>query len=351
MEANFDIIISGCNTRCRHCYVNGGPGALMRLEDALLCIEKLDAIAALLPFDSSFTLDNEPINHPDIAGIIRAAASAKHAKHFHHGMTTGLALMRRNDRDEVVRAYLDNGCTEFGITLHGSPEHHDELVRRRGAHKASLEAAKFLKSCGAEISVSLMFNRFFPGDAESIDRDIDSIGPDYIWFAVPNYTPHANMPAFEPYRGTLYDLYAIKGFLARWKQDPDELLRSAGEHTPAAAAALLDKGVSIKELYSQEQNEMYLTVHQDCMLYMGNTGVETRCLGDLRTLDIEWAADEISHSPGNRDWEAFYDEELLPEDADVIRALNSLPRDIAFSDMPSVFYRALEELRVPTRIL
>lgn len=66
MTVNFDFLVSGCNTRCRHCYVNGGPGSLMPLVDALLFIDKLDSLAELLPYDASFTLDNEPMNHPDI---------------------------------------------------------------------------------------------------------------------------------------------------------------------------------------------------------------------------------------------------------------------------------------------
>lgn len=143
MEVNFDLLIGGCNTRCRHCYVSGGPGKLMPLEDALLCIEKLDALAAALPFTCSFTLDNEPINHPDIAEILRTASSVKKIHHFHHGMTTGIALIHRADREAVVNAYLDCGCTELGITLHGSAEHHDEIVRRSGAHKASMDTAAF----------------------------------------------------------------------------------------------------------------------------------------------------------------------------------------------------------------
>ena len=57
MTVNFDILVSGCNTRCKHCYVNGGPGSMMKLEDAFLFIEKLDALAELLPFEASFTLD------------------------------------------------------------------------------------------------------------------------------------------------------------------------------------------------------------------------------------------------------------------------------------------------------
>ena len=118
MEMNFDLLISGCNTRCKHCYVNGGPGKYIPLEDALRCISRLDELASALPASPvpSFTMDNEPFNHPDIVEIIRAATSTKHIQLYHHGMTTGIALMRRKDKESVVKAYMDCGCMDFGIT-------------------------------------------------------------------------------------------------------------------------------------------------------------------------------------------------------------------------------------------
>ena len=101
MEINFDFLLSGCNTRCKHCYVNGGPGSMMRSEDALLFIEKLDELAELLPFEASFTLDNEPMNHPEIASIVRSAAATKNIKNYHHGMTSGIEIGRASCRERV----------------------------------------------------------------------------------------------------------------------------------------------------------------------------------------------------------------------------------------------------------
>ena len=79
---------------------------MMETGDALLCIKKLDAVAACLPEELSFTLDHEPMNHPEIVQIIRAAAAAKHSRNYHHGMTTGIGLMRRNDRETVLRFFF-----------------------------------------------------------------------------------------------------------------------------------------------------------------------------------------------------------------------------------------------------
>ncbi|MBR6006776.1 MAG: radical SAM protein, partial [Clostridia bacterium] len=204
MEINFDLLVSGCNTRCAHCYVNGGPGKNMPAEDALLCIERLDRLAALLPeHDVCFTLDNEPFNHPEVSAIVRAAAAVRNIKYFHHGMTTGIALIGRRDREEALRAYLDCGYKEFGITLHGGAAHHDALVQRDGAFERTVAAAEFLKEQGAELDASLMFNRFFPEDAAELDAVLGRLAPEFVYFAVPNYTPNDRMPAFERYRGRL----------------------------------------------------------------------------------------------------------------------------------------------------
>ena len=349
MTVNFDILISGCNTRCRHCYVNGGPGGMMKTEDALLCIERLGSLAELLPFEASLTLDNEPMNHPDFTSIIRKAAAADRIRNDHHGMTSGIALMRRKDRDAVMEACLDCGCRDFGITIHGNALHHDEIVRREGAYRTAIEAAEFMRSCGAEVGVSLMFNRWFAFDADEIDAAIRRLQPAYIYFAVPNFTPHARMTDFEPYRGSLETLRRISPWLEKWKQN-----KGGPAETPCTIGMLggqLRHGLDIVSLFRRPQDEIYMTVHQNGDLFIGNTGVETGRLGNLLTLDIRRTAERISELPGNRDYGAFYEESRLPGPAELIHALDRLPQDLLYSDRASVLYRALTALGVPTRIL
>lgn len=349
MTVNFDLLISGCNTRCRHCYVNGGPGGLMPTEDALLCIEKLDELAALLPYEASFTLDNEPMNHPDIETIIRSAAATKHIENYHHGMTSGIALMRRKDRDAVLRAYLDCGCRDFGITVHGSAAHHDEIVRREGACQTMIEAAEYMKDHGAEVGVSLMFNRYFAEDANEIDALLTRLRPDYIFFAVPNFTPHEHMMDFEPYRASTDTLRQLRPWLARWRQEEEKL--TAELCTAGMLKEQLKQGLDVAEWFRQPQDELYLTVHQNGDLFVGNTGVETEYLGDLRALDVKETAKRIGALPGNRDYGAFFALEQLPAREDLIRALEQLPQDLLYSDRASALYRGLTALGVSSRIL
>lgn len=348
---NVDFLISGCNTRCQHCYVNGGPGPMMSTGDAILCIERLDTLAAFLPQEMSFTLDHEPMIHPQIAQIIPVAAQTKHIQNCHHGMTTGIGLMHRKDKDTIVKAYLDQEYDTFGITIHGNAEHHDEIVRRKQAYDASVAAAKYLKANGAKIEVSLMLNRYFTEDAESITAMLEQLQPNYIHFAIPIFTPHRNMMDFESHRASIETVKNLQQHLPKWQQDYLEIIKTAEKNTVASVIELLKHGVDVGNLFARKQDELYLTLHQDCKLYVGNSGAETQCLGDLRSVDLEATAAIINTLPGNRDYGAFYDSSKLPTTNALITTLKDLPQNMVYGDFESVIYRGLTELGVETKIM
>ncbi len=215
----------------------------------------------------------------------------------------------------------------------------------------SVAAAEYLKNQGFSVSVSLMFNRFFPADARELNRTIEALEPDFLYFAPPIYTPHPRMAEFELCRGNLSDLRALSGWLREWRQDPEDTVYRAEQATPGAVLRFLEQGRTVRELFAEKQEELYLTVHRDSRLYMGNTGAETLCLGDLRTLDLSRAAEIIRNAPGNRDYGAFYAPDCLPTEETILSALRRLPSDRLFGDRPSVIYRTLEELGTPTRLL
>lgn len=348
---NFDLLVAGCDTRCRHCYVNGGPLPRMKGGDAVLCIERLDAIAAYLPDGAYFTLDHEPMGHPEIGRIIGAAANTKHIRYYHHGMTTGLGLMRRDDRETVLDRYLALGFDSFGITIHGGEALHDEIVRRKGAYRASVAAGEFIRSHGAELEVSLMVNRFFPEQQAELSAMLDRLRPDRIYVALPIFTPHKNMTDYEIYRASVQDVEALGGWLDGLRKDSAEVIKNTRESSVGFAVSTLQKGQDLVSLFDATQGEKYLAVHPDCRLYMGNSGAETECLGDLRLLDPEAAAKRIAEAPDNRDYGAFYERNVLPETEKLIDALKGLPQESVYGDFPSVLYRGLAALGVPTRIL
>ena len=348
---NFDLLVSGCNTRCKHCYVNGGPGPMMDGADALRCIAQLDTIASFLSEETNFTLDHEPMNHPEIGRIVRAASQTAHIAYFHHGMTTGLGLMRREDRGAVLDAYLACGFDSFGLTIHGNAALHDEITRRKGAFEAMISAGTFMKAHGAKLSVSLMLNRHFAEQAEEISRALDRLQPDDIYAAFPIFTPHENGMDYEPYRATTAIAEALRPHLTEWRLDADELIGGALRCSAASAIRELENGTDVSDLFNAPQDERYLCVHPDCRLYMGNSGAETQCLGDLKTADPAAVADAIRTSPYNRDYDAFYDRNDLPTTDRLIAALKRLPQQTVYGDFPSVIYRGLAACGTPTKIL
>lgn len=348
---NFDLLVAGCDTRCRHCYVNGGPLPRMGDGDAARCIERLDAIAAYLKDETYFTLDHEPMGHPEIGRILDTAVKTKHIRYYHHGMTTGLGLMRRDDREAALDRYLSSGFDSFGITIHGGEALHDEIVRRKGAFATSIAFGTFVKTRGATLEVSLMVNRFFPRQQNEISATLDKLRPDRIYIALPIFTPHRNGMDYEPYRASVKDAEALGGWFRALGKDDAELIRTAQESSAGFAVSRLLKMPDLNALFDAPQGEKYLAVHPDCRMYLGNSGAETECFGDLRLLDPEAAAARIMNAPDNRDYGAFYDRNILPETERLTDALKTLSRETVYGDFPSVIYRGLASLGVPTRIL
>lgn len=348
---NFDLLIAGCNTRCKHCYVNGGPGPMMGTGDALRCMEQLDAIASFLPERADFNLDHEPINHPEIGRILSAAAATKHIAYYHHGMTSGWALMRREDRNAVIERYLACGYDYFGLTIHGGATLHDEITRRKGAYETMIAAGEFLKAHGVQLEVSLMLNRFFPEQTEALSELLDRLQPDTLISVLPIYSPHVNMPDYEPYQPSIRTVEALHGWLEKYGQDAEALFDKASRCCAASAKEELKSRTDLDTLFSAPQDEWYLSVHPDCLLYFGNSGAETQCLGDLSRCDPMRIAETIRSLPANRDYDAFYNRSALPSTERLIAALERLPHDTAYGDFPSVIYRGLAACGTPTKIL
>lgn len=348
---NIDFLITGCNTHCQHCYVNGGPNRSMPIEDVLLCMERLDTLGSYLLDEISFTLDQEPMNHPQIEQILHATTHMKHIQYYHHGMTTGIGMMQRKEKEQICKAYFDCGYDTFGITIHGNAIHHDTIVQRKGAYDITISAAEYLRKIGAKMEVSLMLNRYFKEDAENISIMLEQIKPDYIGFAIPIFTPHSNMFQFEQHRASMETIYSLQGYLQKWKQDEEKIIENASKNTISAVIEQLKTGVCLQDLFLAEQEERYLTLHQDCKLYVGNSGAETCLLGDLRTMDLKETAKVINGLSGNRDYGAFYDLDKLPSTEMLITALEKLPKDMVYGDFESVIYRGFVELGIPVKIL
>ena len=146
MEYNIDILVAGCNTRCMHCYVDGGPGPCMAPEDFRLCLDRLGPAFERFGRRLSFTLDNELYNHPGALALLRYVADHAAANYFHHGSTTGIALLRRADRRALLKLLLDNGWAKASFAIHGGAASHNRIVANPEGLDALVKAAALLSS-------------------------------------------------------------------------------------------------------------------------------------------------------------------------------------------------------------
>ena len=99
-ELNIDFLVAGCNTRCKRGYVCGGPGPRMPVATALLCLEN-GCFGGSPAFCGIVYLGSCAYEPSDLVKILAAAAQTKHISYYHHGMTTGLGLMHRQNRDDT----------------------------------------------------------------------------------------------------------------------------------------------------------------------------------------------------------------------------------------------------------
>jgi hypothetical protein len=243
------------------------------------------------------------------------------------------------------------GYDSFGITIHGGEALHDEIVRRKDAFSVSVAFGEFVKSRGGKLEVSLMVNRFFPQQRDTISAVLDRLQPDRVYVALPIFTPHKNGMDYEPYRASVFDVEALGPWFSTLGKDETELIENAHNSSVGHTVSELSKSADLVALFDAPQDEKYLAVHPDHRLFMGNSGAETECLGDLLSLDPEATAKRIASAPNNRDYGAFYDPTVLPETGQLIEALQKLPQETVYGDFPSVIYRGLAVLNVPTRIL
>lgn len=297
MDINFDILLAGCNTNCRHCYVNGGPGPLMATEDFDLCMTKLRPVFAHFGAHATFTLDHELYMHPDLFYIFSRIQRLCWNNYYHHGATTGIAFNHRRDRDAVWQFQREHDIAYSSVTFHGANAHHNEITRNSRSFEEGLEHLQYVRENHGSVYISLMLSSLLVADRDKITELVQTISPDYVYFAIPSFPPTQRMLAYQPYRATYEEALRLEGYLSAWHvSEPDILGRFHAFNTEAIFETL--KAHSDFSFLPQP-DAVFLSVHQNLDLFYGNSGVETKKLGNLRTLSSEEILDFLTHCRPN----------------------------------------------------
>ena len=189
MDYNIDILVAGCNTSCLHCYVDGGRGKIMNLDDFKLCLDKLQGVFEVLKDRISFTLDNELYNHPACLEILDYVKSRAKDNYFHHGSTTGIAFLNEKRKDQIVEVLKENNWLDVSLAIHGPNKIHDAIVFKEGALDSLIEAANLFKDMGLEVWISLIFNKEMVKELDELSIVLKKIRYDHILPVICDYLP------------------------------------------------------------------------------------------------------------------------------------------------------------------
>lgn len=347
MKYTFEITICGCVTNCGHCYVDGGPGPAMSYEDYALCLERLVPALEKLGGDISLNLGNETFCHPRAADLFRLTDRLCPRFFDRRGEdfpTTGVALLRHRDRENILEELRRKGIRELFFAVHGGQEVHDRMVGRAGRFEQLFETADFLVDQGFKVSFSLMLSRVFsPGLKEVLSRTSRYPGTK-LYPIVPLYVPTSRLRAYQQHRLEKPELLQLCDRLSFWGVDTQTIQRLCEECSEQAIWAAEKNFVAEQKA---APNWAFFHVTQDLKLYYGNAGMHTRFLGDLRHMTWLQIYEAVAPLGANYDFDAFFPLEAFAR-------LASLPRpstNRVYPSRPDCYYAWLDNLGVPNLLI
>lgn len=347
MKYTFEITIAGCACSCAHCYVDGGPGPIMSYEDYALCLQKLAPALKKLSGDISLNLGNETFCHPQAAQLFRLTDQICPEFFDRRGEdfpTTGVALLRHRDRENILMELQRKGIEELFFAIHGNRDPHDRMVGQAGRFEQLFETADYLRERGFRLGFSLMLSKaLFPGLDEVMAR-ISRYPDAQIYPVVPLYCPTPRMRQYQQYRLEKDELLSLCSRLEDWGVHTEKVRHLCRECSEQAIWAA-------KKDFAAEQkaapNWAFFHVTQDLKLYYGNAGMHTRFLGDLRCMTWQQVYEAVAPLMANYDFNAFFPLEEFAQ-------LDFLPQpstDRVYLSRPDCYYAWLDDLGVPNLLI
>ena len=305
MEYNIDILVAGCNTSCQHCYVNGGYEKSMSFENYQKCIQILKPVFEKLNKTCSFTLDNEVYNHPQALEILQLTHQMVHDYYFHHGSTTGIALMNRKDKDDILSLLIKYDTPYAGLTFHGGKKHHNEIVHNEQGFDTLKDTAIYLHEKGIKVFLSFMISQYLINDLAAIDQLLHEIPYDSFYFVIPNFMPTTRMMKYQKIRLTYEDYSILFDFMDQRHIDSVQIKQQAASFNEKNILASLNEDY-LKKFFANEPKQAFFKVDQQLNFYYGDTGAVSQRIGNLKEMTSEEILDAILQAKPN-----YYDSSLI----------------------------------------
>ena len=356
MKYTFEVSIAGCNTQCAHCYVSGGKAPVMAHADYLFAICYLKEVFDGLGGDISLTIGNEIFNHPNIADIITQTHDLMPEHFSYNGFavpTTGIALMNREDRGEIVAALKQAGCTQAMLTLHGNQEHQTFITKNRNSFRAVIAAAAFFRENGITPRFNLMLNKYLVADWAEIVEVLAAFHDARKSVTIPLYMPVKRLRDFQTLRASYEDCLALYDKLDLLGIDGEDFREEVESFNDESVRGLLLKEACFDYAEQERKSPQWAFFHLDRRLdlFYGNVGAGTMRLGSIKTTPAREMAEKIKGLPANYDWSAFYDVEELPKIRQLLAARRPDTSNLVYPSINDCIYRWLDEINHPSILL
>lgn len=355
MKYTFEITIAGCAANCAHCYVCGGPGPQMKFHTFQFIIQKLKPILDKLSGDIAVTLGNELFCHSQITDVLSFTAKAI-PQYFSFREdpvpTTGIALVDREDRDQIIENLKQVGASGFMLAVHGSEQSHNQIVQRSSGYTKLFEAADYFAQRDMDILFNLIISKPLCTDFRKVMRKVSSYPHADVALTVPLYVPTNRMRIYQSHRAEYRDCMELADAAVEYGINTETLLAHCRNHNEAAVISRLQtEGFSYREEQRRATLWKFFHIMQNGDLFYGNAGAHTKYLGNLFRIQDDKLLEEILQSAPNYDYTAYYSEEVF---FSLEKQLNTLPprtHNYVYAGKAECIYALLDEIGVKNALI
>lgn len=348
MKYTFEVTIAGCATNCAHCYVDGGPAPQIKLSDYKFCIQKIKPVLDRLGGDVAVTLGNEIFCHSAINDILSFTSHAI-PEYFsfqdYPVPTTGIALVDRDDRDQIIKNLQTAGASGCMLAIHGAEQSHNKIVSRCNAYSKLFEAADYFSEKGFSVLFNLIVSKALCKDYKQLMQKIASYPQAGVRLTIPLYVPTKRLRIYQARRAEYDDCIRLAEMAAEYSVDTVKFLEHCSKHSEATILAKLrTDGFDYAEEKQKAVQWKFFNITQNGDLYFGNVGAYTKLLGNLLYTAEDKLLEEILACGPNYDYTAYYSEDVFASLEEYFSCLPRRMHNYIYSSEQDCIYALLDEM-------
>ena len=352
MQVTFDIRVSGCASKCWHCYVDGGPGSFMildELKEVLVYLKELSKIALDKSVRLDPYLDLEPLLHPDCLEIFRLAYRLDSEFFGPCIPTSGVPIATRTDWEDVLKVLTDVGIRELQLTLHGPRELHDRATNLQGAFDLHRKTVDRIKEKGFRTRLNLIVSKPLLKCFEETLRFIELHDYYYRRALIPSYAPCPRLREFESQRPELPEVQPMLDELIQLCDDKEQDTVHWQQAEQSTERYMFDdlykrpeKYSSFRSIVDNLPNWRFVTVVPGLEVYYGNGNLYSERIANLREMTPEALFKEIEKRDPNYALGGYFDIDELPSPMEIAKVSADPHSERIYHHTEDVFVKWLD---------